>query len=70
MGNNGARNTGEPYRELSLRRSDSMVFAYDHSVSAIAIGVPVLRGCDFLEPVDLADVFETLVYELPGALPV
>ena len=47
-----------------------MVLAYDDSVSAIEIGVPVPGGRDFPEPVELSDVFETLVDELPGALPV
>jgi hypothetical protein len=51
-------------------RSDSVVFADDDSVSAVETGVPVLGRGDLFEPVELADVFETLVDELPGTLAV
>ena len=47
-----------------------MVFADDDSVAAVEVGVPVLGWGNFFEPVELADVFETLVNELPSALAV
>ena len=45
-----------------------MVFADDGAIAAILAVAPVLGRFDFFEPVKLADVFQPLVYKLPGAL--
>ena len=58
------------YSAESRCRLYPMVFAYNYSVSTIEICVPVLGGCDSFKSVELPNVFEALVNELPGTLPV
>jgi hypothetical protein len=53
-----------------LESSNSVIFADDDPVDAVEAGVPVFGWGDFLETVELADVFEALIDELPGALAV
>lgn len=45
-----------------------MVFADDSAIATILAVTPVLRWFDIFQSVELADVFEPLVYKLPGAL--
>ena len=45
-----------------------MVFANDDSVSTIEAWVPVLGGSDLPESVELSDIFQSLIDELPGTL--
>ena len=45
-----------------------MIFTNYGTVTAGLTSVPVLRRFDFFQPVELADLFETLINKLPGAL--
>ena len=64
----GRRNFGVTFQCAAFVVLDSVVFANNGSIAAVPAAAPVLRRFDFFQPVKLADIFEALVYKLPGTL--